>query len=659
MVVEFVVIVLTILLLAVQFYFQSVKDASSGREIKNSSDVGDVAMEDLDVRDEPETATKKSIQIWYGTQTFAAKEFSLALKHKIEKVLPDIDINVMNLSKFDDDVLTRQSSRLAMKLIIIIPTYENGTPPDNASLFYQWLDDFKNDFRVSRDELKGLEYAVFGLGHSDYKQNFNAVAKRVDFNLASLGAQKIAITGLGDFAYNIAQDFDVWSEGLVLALSGSVVPDGQQQNEEQAVVSDEDEEQEEGDGAGDVMDLEDVGNYGESRNQAAGNTPREMVNPMLHKSLTKQGYKIVGSHSGVKICRWTKSMLRGRGGCYKHTFYGIASHQCMETTPSLACANKCVFCWRHHTNPVGTTWRWKIDDPKSVLDGAIDGHYSMIKQLKGVPGVQEDRMKEAFDIRHCALSLVGEPIMYPHINEFVEMLHARRISSFLVTNAQFPEMITNLSPATQLYVSVDAATKESLKKIDRPLFEDFWERFVGSLDAIRDKGQRTVYRLTLVKDYNTEDLSHYCDLIRRGQPDFIEVKGVTFCGFSASSPIRMSNVPYQHEVVDFVKKLIAELGSDIEYEIACEHEHSCSVLVAHKKFYIDDKWHTWIDYDRFHDLIQSGVPFDSLDYVAPTPDWAVYGNQAKGFDPEMTRHFRKQKAQKIAIELENNEMVGN
>lgn len=58
-----------------------------------------------------------------------------------------------------------------------------------------------------------------------------------------------------------------------------------------------------------------------------------------------------GSHSGVKMCRWTKSMLRGRGGCYKHSFYGIESHRCMETTPSLACANKCVFCWRHHTNP--------------------------------------------------------------------------------------------------------------------------------------------------------------------------------------------------------------------------------------------------------------------------------------------------------------------
>ena len=51
-------------------------------------------------------------------------------------------------------------------------------------------------------------------------------------------------------------------------------------------------------------------------------------------------------------CIFLQSMLRGRGGCYKHTFYGIESHRCMESTPSLACANKCVFCWRF----VGSTF---------------------------------------------------------------------------------------------------------------------------------------------------------------------------------------------------------------------------------------------------------------------------------------------------------------
>ena len=112
-----------------------------------------------------------------------------------------------------------------------------------------------------------------------------------------------------------------------------------------------------------VLDLEDIG-QAMMTSQATTSSGNEMVTNLQRKALTKEGYKIIGSHSAVKLCRWTKNQLRGRGGCYKHTFYGITSYQCMEATPSLACANKCVFCWRHHKNPVGTEWRWKEDDPR-------------------------------------------------------------------------------------------------------------------------------------------------------------------------------------------------------------------------------------------------------------------------------------------------------
>ena len=37
--------------------------------------------------------------------------------------------------------------------------------------------------------------------------------------------------------------------------------------------------------------------------------------------------------------------------------------------------------------------------------------------------------------------IIGEPIMYPEISKFVTLLHEKGISSFLVTNAQFPEAI--------------------------------------------------------------------------------------------------------------------------------------------------------------------------------------------------------------------------
>lgn len=79
-------------------------------------------------------------------------------------------------------------------------------------------------------------------------------------------------------------------------------------------------------------------------------------------------------------------------------------------------------------------------------------------------------------------------------------------------------------PVTQLYVSVDASDKESLKKIDRPLFRDFWQRFLSSLEALATKRQRTVYRLTLVKGWNTDEIEAYAKLVNYGKPDFIEVK---------------------------------------------------------------------------------------------------------------------------------------
>ena len=139
--------------------------------------------------------------------------------------------------------------------------------------------------------------------------------------------------------------------------------------------------------------------------------------------------------------------------------------------------------------------------------------------------------------------------MYPKINDMLRLLDDKAISTFLVTNAQFPECIQKLGPCTQLYVSIDAATRDALKAVDRPLFPDFWERFLASIDALRKKDlmQRTVFRMTLVKAWNMDTIveaERYADLIRRGKPDFIEIKSVTFCGVSDGSSLTMQNVPW-------------------------------------------------------------------------------------------------------------------
>ncbi|XP_078479254.1 S-adenosyl-L-methionine-dependent tRNA 4-demethylwyosine synthase TYW1-like, partial [Lampetra planeri] len=94
------------------------------------------------------------------------------------------------------------------------------------------------------------------------------------------------------------------------------------------------------------------------------------------------------------------------------------------------------------------------------------------------------------------------------------------------------------------------------------------------------QGQRTVYRLTLVKAWNVEEVTAYANLVALGNPDFIEVKGVTYCGESSASSLTMANVPWHEEVVGFVQQLAAMLP---DYELACEHEHSNCLLLAHKR----------------------------------------------------------------------------
>ncbi|KAI0206451.1 wyosine base formation [Astrocystis sublimbata] len=583
--------------------------------------------------------------------------------------------------------------------LFLIPSYNIDTINDNL---LEHLQETHNDFRIDTAPLSGLlGYSVFGLGDREgwptEDEGYCFQAKEVDRWMAKLTGRKRAFPlGMGDKKVDLTNRLSEWMEGVtdvlkLAATTGSLgegVPgsgDADESDYEYASGDDGDEVEVDETAAApkqknkkktSIEDVEDLGrimksSQGEadgSKAQApiaidfttysktsATKRPQQAVKEMVPKSsptytsLTKQGYTIVGSHSGVKICRWTKSALRGRGSCYKYSFYGIASHQCMETTPSLSCSNKCVFCWRHGTNPVGTTWRWVVDPPDVIFDGVKTGHYKKIKSLRGVPGVRAERFAEAMRIRHCALSLVGEPIFYPHINEFLGMLHAERISSFLVCNAQHPDQLAALKAVTQLYVSIDASNKESLRKIDRPLHRDFWERFQRCLEILREKRfkHRTVFRLTLVKGFNVDDeVEGYADLVEKGLPCFVEIKGVTYCGTSTSAGagLSMANVPFYAEVTEFVTALNNKLNErGLDYGIAAEHAHSCCVLIASGRFRVDDKWHTRIDYQRFFELLEErGADGDwkPEDYMGPeTPEWATWGQG--GFDPRDERVDRK------------------
>jgi len=192
--------------------------------------------------------------------------------------------------------------------------------------------------------------------------------------------------------------------------------------------------------------------------------------------------------------------------------------------------------------------------------------------------------------KHAALSLTGDSITYPNIQKLLDEFHNRKISTFLVTNAQYPEQIKKIKNITQLYISLDAPNKKLLKQIDRPLFTDFYERLLKSLKEMKKKKFRTCIRLTIIKGINDNNAKDYSKLIKLANPDFVEVKGYTWVGNSRTY-YEKENVPNHMDIKNFAKNLEKEL---IDYKIEDEHEQSCVVLLMNK----NPKHQRFIDFEK-------------------------------------------------------------
>lgn len=339
-------------------------------------------------------------------------------------------------------------------------------------------------------------------------------------------------------------------------------------------------------------------------------TTKEQLSEKQKAQMTKQGYRLVGDHSAVKICEWTKKSLRNDGNCYKYTFYGIRSHECLQMTTSMYCASACTFCWRGAKAPVGKVWYGEINEPGKIIDDSILAQKKLLTGFGSHPNTSDIQKLEANNPRHVALSLTGEPITYPKMNEMLHEFHKRRISTFIVTNAQFPEAIEALDDVTQLYLSIDAPTKEKLKRIDRPLFKDYWEKMNECLDLLKTRRYRTCIRLTMIKDENMDETEKYADLIRRGSPDFIELKSYMWVGASQEQ-YEVQNMPYLEDMNVFMDELLEEMP---EYEYLSTHPRSRAILLGKKSL---NKKH-WINFPKFFELVDSGEDYVAEDYCSPT-----------------------------------------
>ncbi len=287
--------------------------------------------------------------------------------------------------------------------------------------------------------------------------------------------------------------------------------------------------------------------------------------------LKKHGYHLAGTHGAVKTCLWLNKSLRNEGGCYKSKFYGITSHRCIQMTPTLVCNHRCLHCWRAIESPVEVPEMW--DSPEDIVESCFAGQRRLVSGYGGSETMDKAKWKEAFSPKHAAISLSGEPTLYPYLPELIDEFHKKNLTTFVVSNGTNPEMVGQIKP-TQLYISLNAPDREIYEKICSPL-GDTWENIKQSLAVMRDTKSRTAVRITLTKGLNMEKPEEFARLIGIAEPDFVELKAYMHLGFSRKR-LSQDNMPSHEEVLDFSKKVAQALG----YSIADESVNSRVVLLS-------------------------------------------------------------------------------
>jgi tRNA wybutosine-synthesizing protein 1 len=283
------------------------------------------------------------------------------------------------------------------------------------------------------------------------------------------------------------------------------------------------------------------------------------------KALEKKGYRFAGDlkHAAAKVCHWTKKSLLNEGVCYKEKFYGIESHRCLQMSPSIPfCHQKCSFCWRD-ISITKTEWDEDFDEPGRIIDDCIDAQRNLLCGFFGNNTADKKKLEESQEPKNAAISLAGEPMLYPRINDLITEFNRRDFTTFLVTNGMTPSKLENLDKEpTQLYISLDAPNKEVYNDVCQPQITGGWERLNQSLDLLSSFKCRTVLRTTCVKDYNMIDPQEYADIIKRSNPDFIEIKAYMYIG-SSRNRLKFENMPSNEDINIFAESIAKLCDRDI------------------------------------------------------------------------------------------------
>lgn len=193
---------------------------------------------------------------------------------------------------------------------------------------------------------------------------------------------------------------------------------------------------------------------------------------------------------------------------------------------------------------------------------------------------------EALRPNHAAISLDGEPMLYPLMSDFVKEFKGRNMTTFIVTNGTLPERIKNLSVyPSQLYITLPAPNEQLYKKICRPMIKNGWTKIMDTMNLIESLSSRTLVRLTAVKDLNINEnlLNEYFKIIEKANPNFFEIKGFTLQAKALLINERLkSNKPLQDYFpeYDFLENIALKFEEISNFPLIYKNKASRDFLFA-------------------------------------------------------------------------------
>ncbi|MEW9919236.1 bifunctional cytochrome P450/NADPH--P450 reductase [Marimonas sp. MJW-29] len=137
--------------------------------------------------------------ILYGSNLGTTEDYARDLARSAD--MAGFDVTLAPLDEYTDKLPKNGA-------VIIATASYNGTPPDNAQKFVQWLENAPDG------AAEGVNFAVFGCGHSDWAATFQATPRTIDERLEMLGGKRIAARAEGDARDDIDEQFEAWAGGL-------------------------------------------------------------------------------------------------------------------------------------------------------------------------------------------------------------------------------------------------------------------------------------------------------------------------------------------------------------------------------------------------------------------------------------------------------------